>query len=58
MKELKEEVDYYLNNEGLVVLTEKFHLERGYCCGCGCMHCPFNFENVPEPRKSELRGKK
>jgi Family of unknown function (DUF5522) len=55
MKELKEGVDYYVNDDGWVVLTEKFHLERGYCCGCGCLYCPFNYENVPEPKRSELR---
>jgi hypothetical protein len=31
---------YYLEN-GKVVFTPKYHLERGYCCGSGCRHCPF-----------------
>ncbi len=31
---------YYLEN-GKVVFTEKFHLERGYCCDNGCRHCPY-----------------
>ncbi len=57
MKELIEGIDYYLSEDGWVVLTEKYHLERGYCCGSGCRHCPFNYENVPEPRKSELQKK-
>jgi hypothetical protein len=55
---LQEGIDYYLNKEGLMVLTEKFHRDRGYCCGRGCLHCPFNYEKVPEPRRSELRTKK
>jgi hypothetical protein len=37
-----------------MVLTEAYHLDRGYCCGNGCRHCPFNYDTVPEPRRSEL----
>ncbi|HEY1199700.1 MAG TPA: DUF5522 domain-containing protein [Niastella sp.] len=37
-----------------MVLTAQYHLERGYCCGNGCKHCPFEYVNVPEPRKSQL----
>ncbi|WP_233522231.1 DUF5522 domain-containing protein [Chitinophaga silvatica] len=37
-----------------MVFTEKFHLERGHCCGNGCKHCPFNYEKVPEPKRSAL----
>jgi Family of unknown function (DUF5522) len=33
--------DYYINEQGLMVFTEKYHLKRGYCCGSGCKHCPF-----------------
>jgi hypothetical protein len=54
MQQLVEGIHYYVNEAGLVVLTEKYLLERGYCCGNGCKHCPFEYENVPEPRKSEL----
>ena len=53
-----EGIHYYINQEGLVVLTEQFHLDRGYCCGNGCRHCPFDYKNVPEPRRSELRLRK
>jgi len=49
-----EGIHYYINEEGLVVLTEKYLLERGYCCGNGCKHCPYLYENVPEPKKSWL----
>ena len=45
---------YYINEEGLMVLTEKYLLERGYCCGNGCKHCPYNYENVSEPKRTEL----
>ncbi|MFC3880184.1 DUF5522 domain-containing protein [Algoriphagus namhaensis] len=33
--------DYYFNEQGLMVFTEKYHLKRGYCCGSGCKHCPY-----------------
>ncbi len=52
--ELIEGVHYYINKDGYIVLTEKYHLEKGFCCGMGCLHCPYNYENVPEPRKSEV----
>jgi hypothetical protein len=51
---LTENIDYYFNNEGLMVLTEKYLLERGHCCGNGCRHCPYNYENVPEPERRLL----
>lgn len=54
MKQLIEGVDFYFNEQGLMVLTEKYHLERGYCCGNGCRHCPYQYERVSEPRRSEL----
>jgi len=49
---------YYYNEAGLIVLTRKFHLERGYCCGNGCLHCPYDYERVPEPKRSLLRKKR
>jgi hypothetical protein len=53
-KELTEGVDFYYNEQGLMVLTEQYHLDKGYCCGNGCRHCPYDYENVPEPRRTEL----
>jgi Family of unknown function (DUF5522) len=58
MQELIEGVHYYMNDEGYVVLTAKYLLERGYCCGNGCLHCPYNYEKVPEPRRTELLRQK
>jgi len=40
--------DYYFNEEGLLVMTEAYHLKRGICCGSACKHCPFDHENVEE----------
>lgn len=54
MKELTEGVHYYINEQGYIVLTSQYHLERGYCCGNGCLHCPFEYESVEEPRRTDL----
>lgn len=43
--ELVENVHFYIEN-GLMVLTEKYHLARGRCCGNACRHCPFEHINV------------
>ena len=51
---LTEGVDFYYNDEGFIVLTEVYHLNKGFCCGNGCKHCPYNYEAVPEPKKSLL----
>ncbi|MBI3137197.1 MAG: hypothetical protein HYZ15_01290 [Sphingobacteriales bacterium] len=58
MNYLTEGIHYYFNETGLVVLTEQYHLEKGYCCGNGCLHCPYQYENVPEPGRSVLLEKK
>ena len=55
MKELIEGKDFYYNKEGLFVFTEQYHREKGFCCGNGCLHCPFTYENVNEAeRESSL----
>jgi hypothetical protein len=36
--------DYYLEN-GLYVFTERYLLNRGYCCQSGCRHCPYGFNS-------------
>ena len=35
--------DYYFNDQGMLVFTEKYHLKRGYCCENDCRHCPYGF---------------
>ncbi len=44
------EKDFYFEN-GLMVMTESYHLKRGICCGSRCRHCPFNYENVKENKE-------
>lgn len=39
-----EEGDYYVNEQGYRVFTEKYHLRRGYCCKSGCKHCPYGYD--------------
>lgn len=53
-QELIENIHYYYNEKGLMVLTKQYHEMRGYCCGNGCLHCPFDYDCVPEPRRSKL----
>ncbi len=48
--QLKEGVDYYFEN-GLMVFTSHFLLKRGYCCGNGCRHCPYNKEDMQKAEK-------
>lgn len=57
-QELIEDDDYYCNDSGLVVFTEKYLLDRGYCCGNGCKHCPYDYKAVPEPKRSYLLEKR
>mgnify|MGYP006163485223 CR=1 FL=1 len=39
--------DYYFE-DGLMVLTARYLLRRGYCCEQGCRHCPYGFANRSE----------
>jgi hypothetical protein len=49
---LVEGEDYYLDG-GLMVLTARYHLRRGYCCEQGCRHCPY--EDFPT-RKTDAES--
>jgi len=40
-KQMIEGEDYYVEN-GLCVFTARYLLNRGYCCGSGCRHCPYD----------------
>jgi hypothetical protein len=54
MSNFTEGTDFYYNDEGLMVLTSAYHLKRSTCCGKGCRHCPYKYENVPEPKRTIL----
>jgi Family of unknown function (DUF5522) len=47
--QLVENEDYYLEH-GLMVLTARYHLRRGYCCKQGCRHCPYRNEAKEKSR--------
>ena len=43
--------DYYLNEQGYKVFTEKYHLKRGHCCKSGCKHCPYGYDKKTDTFK-------
>ncbi|MEO8795331.1 MAG: DUF5522 domain-containing protein [Daejeonella sp.] len=47
---LKENEDYYLDPNGNLVFTEKYHLKRGYCCKNKCRHCPWNYGRAKDDK--------
>lgn len=58
MSNFTEGLDFYYNRDGLVVLTSTYHLKRGKCCGTGCVHCPYDYENVSEPKRKNLKNER
>ncbi len=40
-----EGLDFYFD-EGLMVLTRKYLLDRGTCCDTGCRHCPYSIASA------------
>lgn len=40
---LIENIDFYYDNLGRMVLTREYLLKRGHCCESGCCHCPYGF---------------
>lgn len=38
-----EGIDFYFEN-GLMVLTRSYLLNRGYCCSNTCRHCPYEID--------------
>jgi len=45
MDDLIENEDYYSDGP-FMVFTSMYHLKRGYCCGSGCRHCPYEPRHV------------
>jgi len=50
---MEPDVDFYFNEEGLMVFTEAYHLKRGYCCKNKCKHCPWGYG---KPRSADNKG--
>lgn len=40
-KKLIEGIDYYYNEQGLMILTKEYLLKRKRCCGNKCINCPY-----------------
>jgi len=45
--------DFYWE-DGKMVLTEQYHLERGSCCDSGCRHCPYGKHRQSEQKIKRL----
>ncbi|MGI8811815.1 MAG: DUF5522 domain-containing protein [Pyrinomonadaceae bacterium] len=48
---LEEGLDFDFE-DGLMVLTAKYLLERGYCCGNLCRNCPYPDKEKVQSRNS------
>lgn len=57
MKNPKENTSdlYYETKEGYRVFTEKYHLQRGYCCKSDCIHCPYGYNTKTDSIKSKKK---
>ena len=51
---MTEHKDYNILPDGRLVFTAFYLLERGYCCGNGCLNCPYQYINVEEPKRTLL----
>jgi hypothetical protein len=60
MSEFVEGEDYYQEGD-FIVFTSLYHLKRGYCCGSGCRHCPYDPRwtkgetRVAEPQSEQIK---
>jgi hypothetical protein len=53
--ELKEGLDYYIDELGRYVFTREYHLKRGFCCQNGCKHCPYKADgSIEDSAKGSL----
>ncbi|MEZ5047865.1 MAG: DUF5522 domain-containing protein [Chitinophagaceae bacterium] len=49
-----DEEQFAINEEGKIVFSATYLLQRGYCCGNGCLHCPYDYKNVINLEKKKL----
>jgi biotin synthase-like enzyme len=48
--------ELYCYNEGnRVVFTALFHIQRGFCCGNGCKHCPYEPKSIKYNTKMDIK---
>ena len=55
---MKEGQDYSILPNGLLVFSREYLLIRGYCCGNGCINCPYEYINVPDERQKSILHKR
>jgi hypothetical protein len=50
--------DFYYDQNGNIVFTETFLLKRGFCCGNGCLHCPYgeDIQRAASGKQKEMRS--
>ena len=53
MKTKPKHLEHYYLEDGKIVFTEKYHLERGHCCGNKCRHCAYE----PHHKKGSTKKK-
>ncbi len=51
-KQIKLRSEHFYMEDGLMVFTEVYHLEKGYCCNNSCRHCPYPKSSSTSPKKS------
>lgn len=47
------EENFYFDGQFLV-FTAAYHRKRGFCCGNGCRHCPYDEFGKSVPGKGEV----
>ncbi|MES2653641.1 MAG: DUF5522 domain-containing protein [Bacteroidota bacterium] len=52
---MEEQIDYYFNEEGLMVFTAAYHLKRGYCCKNKCLNCPWQYGKITNQDAAKSR---
>jgi hypothetical protein len=54
-KEFIEKIHYYLEN-GKIVFTEQYHINRGFCCKSTsrCRHCPYDSKKNTNNNKKNV----
>lgn len=52
-KEAPADTELYYWENGLIVFTEAYHLQRGYCCQSGCRHCPWKFKKGAKAARAD-----
>lgn len=49
--------DFYWNEKGYRVFTEKYLKKRGYCCKNDCKHCPYGYDKSTDSFKKIIPKK-